>query len=265
MNNSSVELLWLPVPADKRKSIKPQVSGTIKSIAEGVGGVLTFFLAKVISLHMLSIVSIIAIIGWIVTALRVKNGYIKQLEIAISKRQIDFEELNVDVQDAAMVKTIEETLSSDDDIKQLFALEIIEGLPLSSWQSTINRLFKDGSEDVRKRILSMAWDEEDIITDDDIIAAIHKNDAVSSEAIMVAGRRKMDSLTDELSTLLSNDDTEILAASLRHPMHVVECMLIGADCATLPSKVLWQLSKHPLTDSGLDAFLKDWDAAGTEL
>ena len=60
-------------------------------------------------------------------------------------------------------------------------------------------------------------------------------------------------------------DTEILAASLRHPMHVVECMLMGADCATLPSKVLWQLSKHPLTDSGLDAFLKDWDAAGTEL
>ena len=60
-------------------------------------------------------------------------------------------------------------------------------------------------------------------------------------------------------------DTEILAASLRHPMHVVECMLIGADCATLPSKVLWQLSKHPLTDSGLNAFLKDWDAAGTAL
>ncbi|MDC0160764.1 fructose-6-phosphate aldolase [Gemmatimonadales bacterium] len=59
--------------------------------------------------------------------------------------------------------------------------------------------------------------------------------------------------------------TEILAASLRHPMHVVECMLIGADCATLPSKVLWQLSKHPLTDIGLDAFLKDWDAAGTAI
>ena len=60
-------------------------------------------------------------------------------------------------------------------------------------------------------------------------------------------------------------DTEILAASLRHPMHVVECMLIGADCCTLPPKVLWQLSSHPLTDKGLVAFLKDWDAAGTAI
>lgn len=60
-------------------------------------------------------------------------------------------------------------------------------------------------------------------------------------------------------------DTEILAASIRHPMHVVESMLIGADCCTIPPKVLWQLSKHPLTDKGLDAFLKDWDAAGTNI
>lgn len=60
-------------------------------------------------------------------------------------------------------------------------------------------------------------------------------------------------------------DTEILAASLRHPMHVVESMLIGADAATMPPKVLWQLSKHPLTDNGLAAFLKDWESLGTTL
>ena len=60
-------------------------------------------------------------------------------------------------------------------------------------------------------------------------------------------------------------DTEILAASLRHPMHVVESMLIGADAATMPPKVLWQLAKHPLTDKGLDAFLKDWDKLGATI
>lgn len=59
--------------------------------------------------------------------------------------------------------------------------------------------------------------------------------------------------------------TEILAASLRHPTHVVESMLIGADAATIPPKVLWQLSKHPLTDSGLAAFLKDWEKVGKAL
>jgi transaldolase len=60
-------------------------------------------------------------------------------------------------------------------------------------------------------------------------------------------------------------ETEILAASIRHPLHVVESMLIGADCCTIPPKVLWQLSKHPLTDNGLAAFLSDWEALGAEI
>jgi transaldolase len=60
-------------------------------------------------------------------------------------------------------------------------------------------------------------------------------------------------------------DTEILVASVRHPQHVVESALIGADCATIPPKVLWQLAKHPLTDQGVDAFLEDWKTLGQEL
>ena len=59
--------------------------------------------------------------------------------------------------------------------------------------------------------------------------------------------------------------TEILSASIRHPLHVVESMMLGADCCTIPPKVLWQLAKHPLTDSGLEAFLADWDTLGVEL
>ncbi|TFH66186.1 MAG: fructose-6-phosphate aldolase [Gemmatimonadales bacterium] len=60
-------------------------------------------------------------------------------------------------------------------------------------------------------------------------------------------------------------DTQILVASIRHPQHVVESALIGADCATIPPKVLWQLVKHPLTDQGVDAFLEDWKTLGQEL
>jgi len=59
--------------------------------------------------------------------------------------------------------------------------------------------------------------------------------------------------------------TEILAASIRHPQHVVQSLLLGADCATMPPKVLSQLLKHPLTDSGLSAFLADWKKLGKEL
>jgi transaldolase len=60
-------------------------------------------------------------------------------------------------------------------------------------------------------------------------------------------------------------ETNVLAASLRHPMHVVESALAGADIATMPYSVFKQLVKHPLTDIGLDKFLQDWEALQREL
>ncbi len=54
-------------------------------------------------------------------------------------------------------------------------------------------------------------------------------------------------------------ETQILAASIRHPMHVVQAALAGADVATIPYKVIGQLVKHPLTDIGLAKFLADWE------
>jgi len=53
-------------------------------------------------------------------------------------------------------------------------------------------------------------------------------------------------------------DTKVLAASIRHPTHILQCMMLGAHTATMPTKVFKQLLKHPLTDRGIDAFLADW-------
>jgi transaldolase len=60
-------------------------------------------------------------------------------------------------------------------------------------------------------------------------------------------------------------DTQVLAASLRHPIHVVEAARMGADIATMPFKVFEQLVKHPLTDSGFKKFIDDWDKAKPHL
>jgi len=54
-------------------------------------------------------------------------------------------------------------------------------------------------------------------------------------------------------------DTQVLVASVRHPLHVVEAAMIGADICTIPFKVIEQLIKHPLTDIGLQKFLDDWN------
>lgn len=53
-------------------------------------------------------------------------------------------------------------------------------------------------------------------------------------------------------------ETEVIVASIRHPLHVVEAALLGADIATLPYSVMEKLVKHPLTDIGMEKFLKDW-------
>jgi transaldolase len=58
-----------------------------------------------------------------------------------------------------------------------------------------------------------------------------------------------------------NFKTQVLVASVRHPVHVVEAALIGADICTIPFKVIEQLIKHPLTDIGLERFLADWKKA----
>jgi transaldolase len=67
-------------------------------------------------------------------------------------------------------------------------------------------------------------------------------------------------LVEEIVQIYDNYDfsTEILVASIRHPMHVAESALIGADVATMPYKIFKQLYKHPLSDIGLERFLADW-------
>ncbi len=59
--------------------------------------------------------------------------------------------------------------------------------------------------------------------------------------------------------------TEVLVASVRHPLHAVEAAKLGADVVTLPPKVLRQMISHPLTDSGLKAFLDDWEQTGQQI
>ncbi len=59
--------------------------------------------------------------------------------------------------------------------------------------------------------------------------------------------------------------TEVLVASIRHPMHLVEAAKLGAEVATLPPAVIRQLLNHPLTDRGLEAFLADWRKTGQSI
>jgi len=67
-------------------------------------------------------------------------------------------------------------------------------------------------------------------------------------------------LVEQIITIFDNYgyDTEVIVASIRHPRHVLDAALMGADIATIPFKVIAQLAAHPLTDKGIELFLDDW-------
>jgi len=68
-------------------------------------------------------------------------------------------------------------------------------------------------------------------------------------------------IISQIAQIFGNYDikTEIIVASIRNPVHVLDSALLGADIATIPFKVIEQLTKHPLTDRGIENFLKDWE------
>lgn len=69
----------------------------------------------------------------------------------------------------------------------------------------------------------------------------------------------------QIYSMYPNISTEVLVASIRHPMHLIDAAKMGAHVATIPPKVIRQLYGHPLTDKGLDAFVKDWAKTGQSI
>jgi transaldolase len=81
------------------------------------------------------------------------------------------------------------------------------------------------------------------------------------------GQDSMQLIADivQIYSMYPNIETEVLVASVRHPMHLVDAAKMGAHIATIPPKVIRQLYQHPLTDKGLDAFVKDWAKTGQSI
>ncbi|MBB5372983.1 fructose-6-phosphate aldolase [Acidocella aromatica] len=81
------------------------------------------------------------------------------------------------------------------------------------------------------------------------------------------GQNGMDLIADivQIYANYPNIKTEVLAASIRNPIHLIEAAKMGADVATIPPGVIKQLYNHPLTDKGLAAFMKDWAATGQSI
>ena len=80
------------------------------------------------------------------------------------------------------------------------------------------------------------------------------------------GQNGMDLIAEVVEIFNTNNiETQIIVASVRNPIHVSQAAALGADIATVPLKVIKQMTKHPLTDKGIENFLKDWESASLKL
>ncbi|HDY75693.1 MAG TPA: hypothetical protein ENH49_04140, partial [Candidatus Marinimicrobia bacterium] len=217
INNATIQLLWLPIPPKTKKETKPVIDGTIKAFMEGIAGLTIFIAARWMSLHLLSIAVLVIAAVWIYYTFRIKNGYVKALQKAIEKRHLNFEDLEINVADSVIVETIDKTLHADEEVKQLFALELIEGIPLTPWAESLNKLFQDSTLEVRKAILRISADNSKVISDEELLEVLKIRD-FAEIAMNVSGKRNLSSAIPILEKYLSDSDPELqlmAAASLQ--------------------------------------------------
>ena len=221
LHNASIQLLWIPVKNTIKNRLKPVIEGSIRASLEGVSGILIFLSITVfnVPIHYLSISIVLIAIYWINKSFTLKKLYVKELQSAIEKRELNFEELTLDIQDEAMVKTINEALKNNDESQQILALEMIKDIPLTPWKDSLNDLLNKGEITVKKEILSISFDDENIITNQTIIDLINNVPDLETESIEIAGKRRLRKalpiIMDRIDTV-NKEKQIIFAAAIRN-------------------------------------------------
>jgi hypothetical protein len=202
-----------------------------------VTGLIVFIFVKFFELRYLSLIALGLIVIWMVSAFYLKKGYALALMAAIEKRQLNFEELQLDVTDSDIISTIDQALNREEEARQVFTLELISDLSLEPWRKTLNRLFKEGSILVRRKILAMAGESPEIISNLDLLAVIQTQDALANQAIVVAGERGMTEILPTLAKCLKERDS-----------HDPETVAAAATAVILMNQGPLSLARNTLDD-----------------
>ena len=217
-NNAVQEILWLPVAPEKKKRAKPIIDGTIRSGLEGLAGILIFALVsfKLVpqdNIQLLSIIVILGVLFWLWNSFRLKDGYVNSLMKAIENRQLNLDDVEFDINDSHIVDTIDKTLKDDDELKQLFALDLLWTLPLHPWKNTLQYLFHHGSNQIQRAVLELAWHQPGIITDQLLLNSFKEDSELAPFAISCAGDRMIPDIAEKVSPFLKSDNPSLSAAA----------------------------------------------------
>ena len=218
IQSTSNEILWTPIQKQKARRAKPLIDSSIKSIAEGIIGIIIYFiivtnLLPSDKIYLLSIPVVLITGLWISNNFRIKKKYLSTLEKAISHRHLNLENINLDTTDSHIVNTIENALNDNDISKQLFAIDLIKNLPLQNWRKTLNKLVEHGTFEVQKQLLILASCRKGFI-DKKILLKISKGeDEIAALAIPLNNDKTLEKLFSKLIDNLDRNNGHIKAAS----------------------------------------------------
>ncbi len=213
LHNGALELLWLPVSPEVRRNAKPFISGSLKSITEGISGVGIFVLLYVLTLPQLSLVSLAFCGAWVISLVKLRSLYVSELQSAIAKRQLPLEDLEVSVTDALTVRVIDRTLLEGDAPQQLFVLDLIANLALTPWRETLRKLLAHGTSEVKARILQIASNDQTIVTQEALKELAGKSGSEAIEAIRTIGTAGLGNLRDAVQARIGDVEPTIRAAA----------------------------------------------------
>ena len=217
INNSIKEILWLPISAKKKLQTKPIIDGIVRSGVEGISGLVIFLLVAFNLLpenqvHFLSAVVLLGISAWVWSCFKLTNGYISSIVNSIENRQLNLDEIEFSIDDTNTVKTLDSALLEKNELKQLFAIDLLWNLPLNPWKDSLEFLFTKGSPPIQRAILELTWNKPDIISDQLIIYKIKKEDDISPHALMCANDRGLKNDITKLDNYLNHDNNSLRIA-----------------------------------------------------
>ena len=218
INNAVKEILWLPLSSKKRNKSKPIIDGTIKSIAEGIAGVLiftlvTFQLLPESKIYLLSLLVLVISVYWLWNLFKIKNGYVSEIIKSIENRQLNLDEVKFDLTEANTIKTLNEALKNQDEFKQLFALDLLWNLPLDPWKETIVSLFKTGSYPIKLGVLELAWKEKNILPDKLLFEQVKNINEITPYAITCSTDREINNIKDTIKPYLNSEDSTLKSSA----------------------------------------------------
>ncbi len=178
IDKTARELLFLPVPLDVKKRTKVFIDMFLDRFSRGIGGVLLLVFTVVLdlSLRQISMVVLPLLVGWILFTILVRKEYVDAFRKALERRDIDPNELNIDITEAATVNALVEALGSPNERLLVYALEMLASVENAELVPAVRPLLRHPSSEVRRRAVrllkaqdtrSLIPDVEDLLNDDD--------------------------------------------------------------------------------------------------